>query len=92
MGNEENIMVDKQNVRNKIAQTMSHITGAEELFGDFQTIKKLSIKAPENLHQEMLMNAKSKTAVVTGVGHSIVAQPLPAEVAKPVGGACKPIK
>jgi hypothetical protein len=92
LGNEGNIMVDKLNVRNKIAQTMSHITGAEELFGDFQTIKKLSLKAPENLHQEMLMNAKSKTAVVTGVGHSIVAQPLPAEVAKPVGGACKPIK
>ncbi len=44
MGIEENIMVDKQNVRNKIAQTMSHITGADERFGEFQSVKTIGVE------------------------------------------------
>ncbi len=91
-GSEGSILVDKQNVRQKIAQTISHIAGAEELFGEFQTVKQVPLKAPEHLHQEMLMNAKSNSTVVIGAGQGVVAKPLPSEVAKPVVGTDKVIK
>jgi hypothetical protein len=89
---EDNSMADKLNVRHKIAQTISHIAGAEELFGNFQTIKYHSEKPPENLSQPVSLNANSKVAVVNGVGQTTVAQPLPPAVLKPVVVASKPNK
>lgn len=87
-GTEDNIIVDKQNVRNKIFQTMSHITGADELFGDFQTIKTIGVKSPDIIPPQMSMHTvKNPGAVLTGSGQAIAAQPLPSAVVKPVVGA-----
>ncbi len=87
-GTEDNIIVDKQNVRNKILQTMSHITGADELFGEFQTVKTIGVKSPDIIPPQMsMLTVKNPGAVLTGAGQAVVAQPLPSAVVKPVVGA-----
>jgi hypothetical protein len=92
-GMEDNVMADKQNVRNKIAQTMSHITGADELFGDFQMVKNPRLQSPDVIPQPMSMQkVKNPGAVLAGSDHAIVAQPLPAAATKPAVGASTPKK
>jgi len=92
-GMEGNVMADKQNVRNKIAQTMSHITGADELFGDFQTVTNLRSQSTDVIPQQMSMQkVKNPGAVLAGSGQAIVAQPLPSAAVKPVVGASTPKK
>ena len=92
-GMEGNVMADKQNVRNKIAQTMSHITGADELFGDFQMVKNPRLQSPDVIPQPMSMQkVKNPGAVLAGSGQAIVAQPLPSAAVKPAVGASTPKK
>jgi hypothetical protein len=90
-GAEDNVNADKQTVRNKIAQTMSTITGADELFGNFKVMKKLGAQSPESLPQSITMSEQSKIVKASCVGQAIVVQPLPSAVAKPVVDVSKPI-
>jgi hypothetical protein len=90
---EESVMVDKQNVRNKIAQTMSHITGADELFGDFKMLKHPGVKSADVFPQQSSMQmVKNPGSVLTGCGQTTVAQPLPSAIVKPVVAASLPKK
>ena len=72
---------------------MSHITGADELFGDFQSIKTIGVKSPDIIPPQMSTHTvKNSGAVWTGSGQAIVAQTLPSAVVKPVVGASPSMK